>query len=154
MAGQEEPRFIADSMLGSLARWLRLIGYDTLYDPAAADRELVHRARAEARILLTRDRPLAARRGVRTLFIDSQTLAEQMRQVITAFGLRLNEDGRRCSVCNGPLQRVDPAAVRERVPPYVLRTHTLFRACADCGRVYWPGTHWQELEAQLARLLK
>ncbi|MFQ5610608.1 MAG: Mut7-C RNAse domain-containing protein [Anaerolineae bacterium] len=153
MTGQIALTFIADAMLGSLARWLRLLGYDTLYNPQASDAELVRQARAEGRILLTRDRPLAARRGVKTLLIESQVLDEQLRQVIAACRLRPDPDRRRCAVCNGSLIQAAPSEVEGRVPPYVLKTQTHFRECAACGRIYWPGTHWAGMQARLAQLL-
>jgi uncharacterized protein with PIN domain len=78
----DEPiRLLVDGMLGTLAKWLRLLGYDTAYDNVASDAELARQARAEGRVLLTRDRELSKRRGLRTLLIESQVLEEQVREV-------------------------------------------------------------------------
>ena len=137
----DELRLLADSMLGRLAKWLRLLGYDTAYDNAATDPQLARRARAEARILLTRDRELAGRRGLRILLIESQVLEEQVRQVLEALGPPPFPALSRCTVCNVALEPVSHAEVAGRVPQYVLRTHGDFRYCTGCKRIYWPGSH-------------
>jgi uncharacterized protein with PIN domain len=134
-------RLLADGMLGRLAKWLRLLGYDVAYDNDASDPELARRARAESRVLLTRDRELAARSGLRTLLIHSQVLEEQVREVQDELGPPPHPALSHCAVCNGRLVPTSRADVAERVPPYVLRTQTEFRRCPDCGRIYWPGTH-------------
>ena len=145
----ESVQLLADGMLGRLAKWLRLLGYDTAYENTATDLELAHRARAEGRVLLTRDHELAGRRGLRTLLIQSEVLEEQVREVQGALGPPPAPALSRCAVCNHALELVPPAAVADRVPPYVLKTHTEFRRCPNCGRVYWPGTHLREMSAQM-----
>ena len=136
-------------MLGKLAKWLRLMGYDTAYDNAASDPELAHRARAEGRVLLTRDRGLAARRGLRTLLIQSHELEDQVREVREAIGVPPDPALSRCSVCNVVLEIVTPEQVADRVPPYVLRTHSDFRRCPSCSRIYWPGSHLESMRSQI-----
>ncbi len=153
----EAPRFLADGMLGRLARWLRLLGYDTVYDNQADDEQLAHRARAEHRVLLTRDRGLACRRGLQTVLIRSQELACQVREVQSALALEAGAawPGRlqpRCSVCNGLLRQQLPRDVADRVPPYVMRTQRTFYLCQHCGRVYWHATHAKAMRQQVARI--
>jgi uncharacterized protein with PIN domain len=138
-------RLLVDGMLGRLAKWLRLLGYDTAYDNDATDPELARRARAEGRVLLTRDHELSARRGLRTLLIRSEILEGQVCEVRDALGPPPDPPLSRCAVCNSALEPVSPADVADRVPPYVLRTQTEFHRCPGCGRVYWPGTHLQEM---------
>ena len=148
----DEPlRLLADGMLGKLAKWLRLMGYDTAYDNVASDPELARRARAEGRVLLTRDRELSARRGLRTLLIQSQVLEEQVREAQDGLGPPPHPPLSRCAVCNAALETVSPAEITDRVPPYVLRTQTEFRRCPGCGRVYWPGSHLQGICDQIER---
>lgn len=142
-------RLLADCMLGRLTKWLRLLGYDTAYDNDATDHELARRARAEGRVLLTRDRELAARRGLETVLIRSQNLEEQVGQVREALGPPPDAPLSRCSVCNGRLKDASPDDVVDRVPPYVLETHSDFRRCASCGRVYWPGSHVKGMVEEL-----
>lgn len=143
--GEKPLRLLADGMLGRLAKWLRLLGYDTAYDNHADDLALAHRARAEGRVLLTRDRALAARRGLRSVLIESEVLVEQVRQVREALGPPPGPALSRCSLCNLPLKPAAPHEVAERVPPYVLQTQKRFGVCPGCGRVYWGGTHLEHM---------
>jgi hypothetical protein len=136
-------------MLGRLARWLRLLGYDAAYEKDADDLHLARRARAEGRVLLTRDHALAARRGLETLLIASETLEEQIEQVQEDLGPPPGPALSRCNRCNVPLRDVSPEEVADRVPPYVLHTHDAFRHCPECGRVYWPGTHLERMSEQI-----
>jgi uncharacterized protein with PIN domain len=150
----EPPRFIADAMLGKLARWLRILGYDTLYDDRADDHALVRWARAEGRILLTRDRELARRRGLRCLFVTDEDVDEQLAQVVRDLGLSLDGAFSRCNVCNEPLEPVDKDAIRDQVPPYVYQTQEQFARCTGCGRIYWPATHWQGMRERIGRMTR
>jgi hypothetical protein len=136
-------------MLGRLARWLRLLGYDTAYENDAADHELARRARVEGRLLLTRDQQLSDRRGLETLFIRSQELEQQLQEVREALGPPANSSLSRCSICNVVLERVAAEDVADRVPRYVLKTHAGFRHCPCCGRVYWSGSHVETMDEQL-----
>jgi len=142
-------KLLTDCMLGRLAKWLRLMGYDTAYENVASDSHLAHRARAEGRVLLTRDRELAGRRGLRTLLIQSELLEEQVREVRDALGPPPDPAFSRCSACNGVLEAVTPEAISDRVPPYVLRTQSTFHRCPGCGRVYWPSTHLRAMRLQI-----
>lgn len=151
MMNNEPLRLLADGMLGKLAKWLRLLGYDTAYDNTASDPELAHRARAEGRVLLTRDRELSARRGLRTLLIQSEILEEQVREVQDALGPPPQPPLSRCAVCNAVLETVSPTEISDRVPPYVLRSQNEFRRCSGCGRVYWPGSHFQGMCGQIEK---
>lgn len=142
-------RFVADAMLGKLARWLRILGYDTLYDAAWDDLELARISRAEGRILLTRDVPLSQRRGIQTLLIESEHPRQQLRQVFHCLDLNDALAYSRCPICNDALVSVPPGALRDRLPKFVLAQHGSFRECPQCGRVYWPGTHWEGMQAVL-----
>jgi uncharacterized protein with PIN domain len=139
-------------MLGTLAKWLRILGYNAVYDPGLDDYQLMRVARAEDRVLLTRDRELARRRGVHTLLIESQVLDEQLRQVLTELDLKPAPSFSRCPVCNHMLVPLDREAARARVPAYVAKTQERFRLCPGCDRVYWPGSHWQQMEERLEAL--
>jgi uncharacterized protein with PIN domain len=148
------PRFLCDAMLGSLARWLRLCGYDCLYlGTEPEDAELARIAEREDRWLLTRDRELAAA-GPRTQMVQAGVLEAQLAEVLLRHGLPEPEDleGSRCSDCNGVLVDVAADDVAASVPPYVLSTAERFRRCRGCGRVYWPGTHGEQIHVRLARV--
>ena len=145
----------ADAMLGGLARWLRVLGVDTACDPALDDGALVLRARAEGRVLLSRDRRLLERRLARpALFIRSGEIAEQMRQVLGE--LHIDPDPARffgrCLRCNRELLALAADEARARVPAFVARTQREFRSCPQCARIYWRATHVRRMEARLAAL--
>lgn len=143
------PPLVLDAMLGRLARWLRLMGYDAAYLVDTPDIVVVRVARAEGRLVLTRDRGLAARRAINAVLIRSQALDEQIEQVVAEVGLPPEPVTPRCAVCNVPLVPVEPSAVRDRVPPYVARTQSEFSVCEQCRRVYWPGSHWRHIREKL-----
>ena len=139
------PKFVADCMLGTLAKWLRLVGYDVAYSRSAEDDELARQAVREDRILLTKDNLLAKRRLLRNrcVFVEREGSAAQLREVLEKLSLRVepNDIFTRCVVCNGGIEPIAKAAVREMVPPYVYRTQQEFGRCASCGKIYWRGTH-------------
>jgi uncharacterized protein with PIN domain len=137
----EQTRFVADVMLGKLARWLRALGYDTLYFRDAPDARLLGLALREGRRLLTRDARLAARAGAVGLLVRAEDLDGQLREVLEACGLDGSAPLSRCLECNGVLLARAPGEVRGRVPPYTLATQVEFWECRGCGRVFWPGTH-------------
>jgi uncharacterized protein len=149
------PRLIADAMLGALARWLRALDLDVAYDPDLDDPELVDRAVAEDRVILTRDRRLTERRLARNhLLIRSDVVEEQVRQVLEELQIRPDPERRlgRCLRCNTPLEDLDSETARAQVPPWVARTHDEFRGCPRCGRVYWRGTHVDRMSKVLEGL--
>jgi len=139
-------------MLGTLAKWLRILGYDTLFDASLNDHQVVRLARAENRVLLTRDRELARRRGLRVLLVASESLDDQVRQVLADLNLVPDHAFSRCPVCNQPLEAIDRETAQARVPAYVAKTHDSFSRCPVCQRVYWRGTHWQQMDEHLKNL--
>lgn len=147
-ANKEPPRLLVDAMLGRLAKWLRLAGYDTMYWRDGSDEALIRQAEAEGRLIVTRDHQLAGRRGVRALLIEAETLDEQIAAVRTALG-GSPQPFTRCAECNGTLVELSREEARSLVPPYVWHTQFHFRRCSDCGRVYWKGTHWPAMAARV-----
>jgi len=147
-----ELRFVADAMLGRLARWLRILGYDTLYRPVRDDLHLVRLARAQDRILLTRDRRLARRQGVRALLLDSDDLRQQLAQLRRVLGLAATMPFGRCPVCNEPLEPVNKDQAWGQVPPFVFVKHERFFICPSCDRFYWRGTHWERMRERMAHM--
>ena len=139
-------KFIADVMVGRLARWLRVLGFDTAYSNKYQDDQLIQIAEAEERVILTRDTGLASRRmNARCLLIASDHHKEQIRQVIEAFSITHFDVFSRCLECNTPLKNVDKEDVFEKVPPFVYLTQERFAMCPSCNRVYWHGTHADEI---------
>jgi len=151
-----EPRFLADVMLGTLAKWLRILGYDTLYNNRIEDDEIVRLCLAESRIALTRDTRLVKRRLLRqSLLIESVELGEQLRQVVAFLGGRLDKARllTRCIECNSLLVPVAAESVKALVPEYVFKTQSEFKQCPSCQRVYWGGTHRDQIQKRLGKFL-
>ncbi|OPY27706.1 MAG: hypothetical protein A4E31_01088 [Methanomassiliicoccales archaeon PtaU1.Bin030] len=147
------PRFLADEMLGSLARWLRMMGYDTAYARDVTDAEVLRRARAEGRTVLTRDHQLAKRAGEQGLLVESDDLEDQLIQVSTTLGLSFEESYTRCTICNGELRN---ATLEEgaRAPPRVRESQERLYVCQECGQLYWRGSHWSRIVERLERMLE
>ncbi len=150
----DTPRFVADVMLGRLARWLRALGYDTLYYRDAPDRRLLALALAERRRLLTRDAALARRARDAGLLVRAEGLDAQIEEVARGCGLTGGRPLSRCLECNGLLAPSLPEAVRDRVPPYTFATRREFWTCGGCGRVFWAGTHVEGIQRRLSRILE
>ncbi len=149
------PRFLCDAMLGSLARWLRFFGYDTLYpQPGAADRELFEQARDEGRWLLTGDRELASA-GPRSMLVRSADLEGQLAEIFGRLGLQPDAtlEHARCGECNGCLHEVSRDEVAEAAPPHVLATAPRFTRCSGCGRIYWPGSHGRKILERMEKVV-
>jgi uncharacterized protein with PIN domain len=143
-------------MLGSLARWLRFFGFDTVFlEPGVEDRLLAERARVDGRWLLTRDRELAAV-GPRTILVRSDGLEDQLLEVFGRLGLRPDAtlENARCSECNGNIVDVTREEVAEVTPPHVLATAPRFRRCTGCGRVYWPGSHGERILERMEAVVR
>ena len=141
-------RFISDAMLGRLARWLRLLGFDTLYYPHISNGDLLKVALREERCLLTRDTHFKNRKRFTNLFfVRSDDPLEQVVEVLDGIGVKPTKPSR-CAQCNGILGEV-PAkeSVRDMVPEYVFRTCRSFSQCESCGNVYWEGTHLKRFKA-------
>jgi len=146
------PRFLADEMLGSLARWLRIMGYDTAYARDVTDWEVLSRARVEGRMILTRDHQLAERAGEQGLLVESDALEDQLGQVSCAFGLSYTEGLTRCTICNGALRDATPEE-GARAPPRVRSSQERVYICLECGQLYWKGSHWSKIVERLERVL-
>lgn len=151
----EETRFIADAMLGRLARWLRLLGFDCAYENEIADRRLVECGVDEKRVILTRDRALAEDWRVSGIHVvGGESTFEQIVEVVRRFDLARSVGlFRRCSECNELVRPVPATAVAGRVPERIAAEQEEFRECPRCGRVYWEGSHADRMRRTADRIL-
>ncbi len=144
---------IADVMLGRLSRWLRLLGFDTLYSTDITDRELLRIARQEGRTILTRDTHFLKMNLPDCIFIKPDDVFEQLKEVVSAIGGNV-PDVMRCLKCNGILAPVtDKTGVEGSVPEYVYRNFNRFSRCALCGNIYWEGSHYRDFRERLRKAL-
>ena len=147
--------FVCDAGLGGLARWLRAAGYDALWLPDIADAEIVKKARDLHRTLLTTDSLMMQRRLLRDGIVSALwlpptlTKEEQLSLVFRELGLALLPP--RCMSCGGELRRVEKEKMRDRIPPRTWRWVDDYFVCAQCGHLFWHGTHWRKIREQLAK---
>ncbi len=148
-----ELKFAVDRMLGRLARWLRVLGFDVIYGPHLSGYGLIRAARKESRLILTRDRRLKQKQPPKFILIESDSYPEQLRQVIRECGLIVGTAlFTRCLECNAVLQPRLKESVEPMVPPYVFVTQENFSWCPKCRRVYWPATHHQRMVDELRKI--
>ena len=151
-----EPKFIVDTMLGNVARWLRMLGYDTLYFKKIEDWKILSMALKDERVILTRDHGLcnrARKKGAKCLLLEQDTMEERLAYISAKTGIRLYMDleRSRCPICNYELVKVDRETVRDKVPRRVYEKHNDFWYCRKCGKVYWIGKHWKGIEETLKK---
>ncbi len=155
-------RFVADGMLGKLARWLRLAGHDVTYIgdlkvPASEqDDVLLELANLKRRVLLTCDLALyrrAKRAGIRSAYVESDDVVEQLVEVSKRCGwkIKIEPENSRCPMCNGSLKLTNKDDVKDIVPTTVLKAQREFWRCGNCGKIYWHGTHWKTILEMASR---
>ncbi len=148
-------RFIVDNNVGKLAKWLRMMGYNTLFFNGGDDADMIGTALAEGRVILTRDTRIVKRRAVtsgqlKVILIASDEPERQMHQVINALDLDCQfQPFTICLECNQPLEGREREQVKDLIPPYVFQTQSQFVQCPSCHRIYWRGTHWQAMTKKL-----
>ena len=149
---------MADGMLGSVARKLRLFGFDVEYRRDDEDEKLVESCLREGRILLTSDRRLwesANKRGVRALLVSGEDDEDRLFEILSGLGVEsVSGDAPRCTVCNGGLVKVEKDELRGKVPDGVLERNDEFYICESCGKVYWRGSHWERIDELIDSLNK
>jgi hypothetical protein len=150
-------KFVTDGTLGRLARWLRAIGYDAVFDPGSVDRDFLNRARREGRIVLSRRRDLVKRnfRG-RMVILQSDLIKDQIKELkekVPELEIKPENFFTICLECNSALCAAPKESVERLVPPYVYETQEKFMQCVKCRRIYWAGTHRERAEEFICKIL-
>jgi uncharacterized protein len=151
-------KFIVDTNVGKLVKWLRVMGYDTVFFREQDDARIVSQALREERTILTRDTHLMEWGVIRTgriiaLLLQSDKPKEQLSEVVRTLALDVSSRSfTLCLACNQTLLPIEKPLVKDRVPPYVFRTQDTFMGCPLCHLLYWRGTHWHAMLQQLHRL--
>ena len=148
-------RFLADTMLGRLAKWLRMLGYDTFYDGHIPTEKLISMSSAEERIFLTRNTRVVDKVKPQSfLLVKSEDYREQVREVVNHFHLDISVHRfTRCTLCNVEILPVDKEQVKNLVPEKPYEVFTEFFQCPQCKRVYWSGTHTENTVERLRKIL-
>lgn len=145
-------KFICDDNLGRLARWLRTLGFDTVFERTMTDDRLLAVALAEERTIVTRDRKLAEKTLARRVALLSATdpLA-QVSELLGMMGLRISPEAlfSICPRCNLPVESIRKEDYAPKIPPYVYQTKDRFTHCRGCARTFWSGTHVQRMKEEL-----
>ncbi len=150
-------KFIADAMLGRLARWLRLSGYDVIYTNEMEDGLILRMSREEERIILTRDKGLyekALRNNAQAVLLKSNDFAERIRQLQKELGVVIQDkpDLARCPVCNSEIEKISKKDVGSGVPEGITEQIDEFWRCTGCKKIYWQGGHWKNISSFVEKL--
>ena len=145
-------QFMADAMLGKIARKLRMFGFDTIYDPNINDIDILASAKCKGRIVLTSDKLLFNRckkNGVATILIAKETEIENLVTIFSSLNIK-SVDSQNvpylCTNCNGLLGAInDKNSIKDRVPPRLIQSEKIFYMCSNCKKIYWRGTHMENI---------
>jgi len=142
-------KFLCDRMLGTLAKWLRIYGFDTFYaNNEMNDDELIETAKKENRIFITRDKTLAQisrRENLKVIEIKDFNLDNQIRQVLKDVNIEKDDILTRCLICNSILENINKKEIKNKVPEGAFRSNDEFWVCKKCNKIYWKGTHYENM---------
>jgi uncharacterized protein with PIN domain len=149
-------KFVVDCMLGKCAKWLRILGFDTIFFSKAEDDRLIRIAREQDRILLTRDTGIVEKaKQIKVLFIQSEHWKSQVRQVLDELDIKMQvRPYSRCIECNAVLKPLSKKQAKNLVAPFVYERSDSFALCPKCGRVFWPGTHHSDMNFKIEDILE
>ncbi|MEM2320835.1 MAG: DUF5615 family PIN-like protein [Candidatus Bathyarchaeia archaeon] len=147
-------KFMVDGMLGKVARWLRMLGYDTKYANDLNDYEILKIAADEKRIILTKDYQLfrkANANGIKAVFIEGRSHIEKLADLSRQLNIKLEIDIKksRCPKCNSAIKPVNKESVKGKVPSSTHKIYNEFWICTGCGQIYWKGSHWNKINNSL-----
>ena len=147
-------KFLADAMLGKLARWLRMLGHDVIYSVELDDPELLELSKCEERVLLTRDLELynrAVAKGLDAHYIEGKTEPDRLAEVAKRYSLPLeiDMDKSHCPICNTKLATAAKEQLQTELEKNTYIYYDKFWKCPNCGQIYWQGAHWKQITQTL-----
>ena len=149
-------KFLCDQMLGTLAKWLRILGFDTLYaNSEIDDSEIIKVTKKEKRVLLTRDKTLihiARRENIKTIEINTTDINEQLKTVLENIKPDKNKFLSRCLLCNTPVKEIDKNKIKNKIPEKVFKNNEEFWYCPKCNKIYWKGSHYLNMIKKINKL--
>ena len=149
-------KFLCDQMLGTLAKWLRIYGFDTFYATSTiSDDKIIIIAKKEDRCLITRDKELAFRckkENIRVLYFKVVNLDEQLNIVLQNLLVDKNKFLTRCLICNSELSKINKDNIKDKVPIKIFQNHEKFWFCKKCDKIYWRGSHYNKMTQKLINL--
>lgn len=149
-------KFLCDQMLGTLSKWLRICGFDTFYvNSTISDDEIIMIAKKDKRCLITRDEELAFRakkENIRLIYFKSVNLDEQINLVLKNLVIDKDKFLSRCLVCNSKISEIEKGIIRDKVPNKVFQRHEKFWFCDKCNKIYWKGSHYNNMFQKLKNL--
>jgi uncharacterized protein with PIN domain len=148
-------KFLLTKELGRLAKWLRILGFDSEYSKQDNASSLIIQALRENRIIITRNHRLPKSAGIKIILIEAEKIKAQVSEVLKALKITPPSDMMfsRCIICNAELVSVAKEKIRDKVPEYVFNTQEVFITCPQCNRIYWQGTHWGNVQNTLKEIL-
>jgi len=151
-------KLLCDHMLGSLAKWLRIFGFNTFYpDATMNDNDVLQIAHREKRLLISRDKDLLIRAKkilIPILEIQTTDLSRQLQQVLTQIPVHQEKILSRCTLCNTPLHSIDKEEIQGKIPEKVYQTRNEFWFCPTCSKYYWMGTHYENMREKINALIQ
>jgi uncharacterized protein with PIN domain len=158
LEGTSEPIFFVDAMLGTIAKKLRLMGYDSKYFSDIDDDELIQSAKRDERIIISKDEDLirkSKKYGIKSILVKNTEEIEQLREIIKKINLKIieiNGDGARCPNCNSKTIVIDKKNILQKIPSKVLEYNDRFWKCKSCNQIFWEGTHIKNLQKFVGEL--
>lgn len=149
-------KFLCDQMLGTLAKWLRIYGYDTFYaNSEMDDSKLLEISKNENRVLITRDKNLiqiAQKEKIKTIEIRTTDLDEQIKIVISNFKIDKTKILSRCILCNVEVEEIKKIDVKGKVPERIYNFNKKFWICIKCNKIYWQGSHYKKMFEKINKI--
>jgi hypothetical protein len=150
-------QFISDAMLGRLTRWLRILGHSVFYDQALSDNQILSLAQANNWLLLTRDHELhqrAQQQGIPCIYLYGRTISDKLAELARHLSLSFHLDATfsRCAVCGARLTQVDKSTIQSEIPARTRNRFTEFWQCENCSKIYWQGSHWNQISQTITQV--